>query len=153
MKKYFVLLLFIALLLITGCTIENPIVPKETKTLACTKDISTQGVSMIQTANMKFIGDKVDSLDTDIIVTLPDKYKTKIDTFYKSFKNEYEEKYGNKEHVKLEVNKQGDDKIIVTITFDTKNMTAEEKKATGFVGSEEYEASKAGLEKSGYVCK
>ena len=52
MKKVLLVVMVMGLVLFTGCIGEQ--------TLTCTKDISSSGITMIQTVNVKFVNNKVD---------------------------------------------------------------------------------------------
>ena len=81
MKKCLVVISVMCLALLAGCG--------GNKVLTCTKQLSSTGVKMVQTANVKFSGNKIDSMNTTIVATLPDSYKSLIDTFVKQFKTQY----------------------------------------------------------------
>ena len=145
MKKVLLVVMVMGLVLFTGCIGEQ--------TLTCTKDISSSGITMIQTVNVKFVNNKVDTMNTTVAVTLPDSYKSYIDTFVSRFNSQYKSQYGSYEHVKLNTVKKSDNQIDVNIDFDYKNMTDSEKKGLDLVGSERYSNNKKTLEKQGFTCK
>ena len=155
MKKFFVLLICVTLLFLTGCELKNPFAAKEKeeRTLTCTKEMSASGIPMSQIATIKFIDNKIDNLSTTILVKLPDAYKSQIDTFYNALEEQYDKAYKIKDHIKITTTKTSDSEIKVDIFFDYKNMTDEEKKQSEFEGSEDYDINKSTLEKDGYTCK
>ena len=145
MKKYLTLIIVVCILLITGCSKE--------KELVCTKDVSSNGIKIVQTTSMKFISDKVENMNIGILITLPDSYKAHIDTFTDHFKKEYESKYASYNHVKLATKKEGNSKISIDMVFDYKNMTKEEKEDLNLSGSEKYSDNKEALANQGFTCK
>ena len=145
MKKFLLVITVVGLVLVTGCSREQ--------TLTCTKDISSSGIDMLQTVNVKFVNNKVDTMNTTVVVKLPDSYKSYADTFVSRFKQQYESQYGSYEHVKIDTVKKSDSEIDVNIDFDYKNMTDQEKKALDLTGSEKYSVNKKTLEGQGYTCK
>ena len=149
MKKTIVLICIFTIILLTGC--NNTL--DDTKTLNCTKDISTNGISMIQDAFVKFKNNKIDDIGSTILVTLPDSYKPYMSTFINSFDSAYAKQYEGNNHVKVTTTKKSDSEILIDISFDYKNMTSDEKVNANFIGSEDYEINKADLEKRGYTCK
>ena len=153
MKKY--ILILIICLFITGCGLTDNFLPAkvENKTLTCTKELNSSGIPMFQTAIINFADDKIEGINTNILVSLSDTYKKSIDTFVKSFEESYKKQYGDNKHVTVVVSKKSDSEILIDITLDYKNMNDEEKKSSGFSGSEKYDINKTQLEKSGYTCQ
>ena len=145
MKKFILIVAMVGLVCVTGCIGD--------KTLTCTKDISSSGITMTQTVNVQFTSNKVNTMNTSIEITLPDSYKSYIDTFVSRFKQQYESQYGSYKHVTLKTEKKSDTKILVNVDFDYKNMTSAEKKGLDLVGSEKYSVNKKTLENQGYTCK
>ena len=146
MKKCLVVISVMCLALLAGCG-------NDSRVLVCTKDLTSSGIKMVQEAQVKFIGNKVDSMNTTITATLPDSYKSYIDTFVSQFKRQYESQYGKYDTVKVSTTKKGDSKIVVDIDFDYKAMSDADKKALNMAGSEDYDVNKETLEKSGFTCK
>ena len=146
MKK-FIYILVICIFFITGCGKE--------KKLACTKDITPAGtnISMIQTAGITFSNNKIKEIGTSILVTLSGDDKASMDEYIDLFKDSYSKQYSGNNHVKVDVSKKSDSEILIDIAFDYKSMTEEEKKNSGFYGSEDYDVNKTQLEQSGYSCK
>lgn len=153
MKKYLYLLI-IGIIFITGCT-DNKLFPDivEEKELVCTKDITTTDIPMLQTVNIKFINNKIETMNTNILVTLSDVYKSAIDTFVKSFEESYSNQYKDNEHIKVDVSKKSNLEIFINVDIDYKNMTDEEKVNSKLTGSEEYSVNKMQFESKGYTCK
>lgn len=145
MKKCLVVISVMCLALLAGCG--------GNKVLTCTKQLSSTGVKMVQTANVKFSGNKIDSMNTTIVATLPDSYKSLIDTFVKQFKTQYEKQYGSYKAVKVKTEKVSDSDIEINIDFDYKSLTDAEKVKLNMAGSEDYDVNKKTLEKSGFTCK
>lgn len=150
MKKN-IYLLIIMLMIITGCNEKNAI--KEEKVLTCTKAFEESSLKMFQTASINFIDNKINDIKSNILVTLPDEYKSSIDTFTKSFEDSYTKQYEGNNHVKVDILKKSDKEISIDILLDYKNMTDEEKSSSGFNGSEDYTINKTTLEKNGYTCE
>ena len=153
MRKYLHLLI-IGIIFITGCT-NNELFPDimEEKELVCTKDITTTDIPMLQTVNIKFINNKIETMNTNILVTLSDVYKSAIDTFVESFKKSYSDQYKDNEHIKVDVSKKSNLEIFINVDIDYKNMTDEEKVSSKLTGSEEYSVNKMQFESKGYTCK
>lgn len=153
MRKY-IYLLIIGIIVITGCTnnmlISDSIKEKE---LVCTKDITTSDTPMLQTVNVKFIDNKIETMNTNILVTLSSDYKPSIDTFVESFEKSYNDQYNGNDHIKVEVSKKSDSEIFINIDVDYINMTDEEKINLQLTGSEEYSINRAQFESKGYTCK
>ena len=145
MKKDVVCVIIICFIFLTGCTKE--------KELVCTKDISSNGISIIQTNSIKFIGDKIDNMGSSVSIVLPDSYKVYSDTFVEKFKKQYETMYGKYQHVKLITKKQSDKKINISIVLDYKNMTKQEKIDLNLLESGKYSDNRKSLEKQGFNCK
>lgn len=146
MKKYLVIISVICLALVAGCGNSN-------KVLTCSKDLTSSGVQMVQTATINFVGDKIDTMNTKIIATLPDSYKSLIDTFVTQFKTQYEKQYGSYDSVKVNTSKISDSEIEVNIDIDYKNMSDSDKTKLNMAGSEDYDVNKKTLENSGFTCK
>ncbi len=152
MKKN-VFLFIIMLIVITGCGKEKQNDVKEEKNLICEKEFNESSLTMLQTANINFIDNKINDIKSTILVTLPDEFKSNIDTFVKSFNDSYTKQYEGNTHVKVDINKKNDKEISIEVLLDYKNMTLEEKETSGFNGSEDYNINKTTLESNGYTCK
>lgn len=146
MKKKYLLLVVIALLLVTGCGKD--------KKLSCSKNLNTSGLDVVQQVDINFNGSSsIKNMKMSFLVKLPDEYKPYINSYYSQFKNEYEKLYGKYENVKVVSEKKSDTEITVDINFDYKNMTKKEKKTLGFSnGSEKYSINKSTLERQGFYC-
>ena len=148
MKKYLVVLVAVFALVVSGCSLKGG-----TKTLKCTKDISESGIKMVQTVNANFVNDKVETLDTTVLITLTEAQKPYMDTFINALKNQYDTQYGKYSHVDIKTEKTSDTEILVTVSFDYKKMTSDEKSGLDLVGSEKYVNNKKTLEKEGFKCE
>ncbi len=145
MKKCLVVISVMCLALLAGCG--------GNKVLTCTKQLSSTGVKMVQTANVNFTGNKIDTMNTKIVATLPDSYKSLINTFVTQFEKQYEKQYGDYKAVKVKTSKVSDSEIEINIDFDYKALTDAEKVKLNMAGSEDYDVNKKTLEKSGFTCK
>lgn len=145
MKKCLVVISVMCLALLAGCG--------GNKVLTCTKQLSSTGVKMVQTATVNFTGNKIDTMNTTIVATLPDSYKSLINTFVTQFEKQYEKQYGDYKAVKVKTSKISDSEIEINIDFDYKALTDAEKKKLNMAGSEDYDVNKNTLEKSGFTCK
>ena len=146
MKKCLVIISVICLVLVAGCG-------NSARVLKCSKTLSSTGVKMVQTATVNFVGDRIDTMNTKIIATLPDSYKSLINTFVTQFEKQYEKQYGDYKAVKVNTEKVSDSEIEVNIDIDYKNMTDSEKSKLNMAGSEDYDVNKQTLEKSGFTCE
>ncbi len=153
MKKY-IYLLIIGIIVITGCN-NDKLFPDiiEEKELVCTKDITTSDIPMLQTVNIKFMNNKIETMNTNILVTLSNVYKSSIDTFVKSFEKTYADQYKDNSHIQVDVSKKSESEIFINIEIDYKNMTNEEKVSSKLTGSEDYSVNKMQFESKGYTCK
>ena len=146
MKKCLLVISVMCVALLAGCGKSN-------RVLTCTKQLSSTGVKMVQTATVNFIGDKIDTMNTTILATLPDSYKSLINTFVTQFEKQYEKQYGDYKAVKVKTTKLNDSEIEINIDFDYKSLTDSEKTKLNMAGSEDYDVNKKTLEKSGFTCK
>lgn len=145
MKKCLVVISVMCLALLAGCG--------GNKVLTCTKQLSNTGIKMVQTATVNFVGDKIDTMNTKIVATLPDSYKSLINTLVNTYKKQYEKQYGDYKAVKVNTSKLSDSEIEISIDFDYKSLTDSEKVKLNMAGSEDYDVNKNTLEKSGFTCK
>lgn len=145
MKKCLVVISVMCLALLAGCG--------GNKVLTCTKQLSSTGVKMVQTATVNFTGNKIDTMNTKIVATLPDSYKSLINTFVTQFEKQYEKQYGDYKAVKVKTSKVSDSEIEINIDFDYKALTDTEKKKLNMAGSEDYDVNKNTLEKAGFKCE
>ena len=145
MKK--ILLIIICLFIITGCGNENY---KGSKTLTCLKDVSQDDVKMTETSNLNFKDGKLETMAITIVATIPDEYKSYMNTFMESCKKEYNELYKDNDHISYDVKQTGDLEITILVNVDYLNMTEKEKED---IGSDDFEINKKQLIDSGYDCK
>ncbi len=149
MKKTYCLVavLLCCALLFTGCG---------TKKLKCSKDYSSAyggNLKMVQDVEAEFKNDKVKKLVMNMNFELPESYSSYASTYFESLKSQYETSYGKYNGVTVKVNKTSDMKFTISIEMDYTKVSAADKTAMGFVGSESYSANKTSFEKEGYTCK
>ena len=173
MKKLFVLMITLCMLLVlTACTTkkenkggnDTPInnaekkdVPKQNiQYLTCNKDYSAQmsnGVSMDQDVEIRFVDNKVDTMVMSMNFELPSAYASAYDTFVNSMKTTYDNQYGKYNGVTITVEKESSTEFSIVITMDFSKMTDTDKKAVGMSGSEDYTVNKTAFINQGYTCK
>ena len=74
MKKKYLLLVVIALLLVTGCGKD--------KKLSCSKNLNTSGLDVVQQVDINFNGSSsIKNMKMSFLVKLPDEYKPYIEPF------------------------------------------------------------------------
>ncbi len=121
------------------------------KSLECTMSEEGDGMTMTQTMNVGFNGDKAANLKADISVKLDEQYTDYIDEFEDTLKEQFKD--FEQSGMTLDV-KSGKDNVSVIIEADFENMTDEQKNEIGFNSeSNNYDDIKSSLEDSGYTCK
>lgn len=123
------------------------------KSLKCTKDISTSGITMQQAVDMNFNGNKITTMSTTISIEFNESQKAYVETMMSTLESTYKKQYGISKSVEVKTEKKSDLKYDITISIDYKNMSEADKKTLGMAGSENYDVNKKDLENSGYTCK
>ena len=127
------------------------------KKLSCSKDFSaqlSQGISMVQDADISFSNDKVTKLVMVMHFELPESLSSYLSQLMSTMDSTYQSQYGKYTGVKVTTKQVSDTKFDVTIDMDYANLDSSSKTAMGFVGSDEsYATTKSSLEKQGYACK
>lgn len=142
MKKCLVIISVMCLALLAGCG--------GSKVLTCKISKTAGSISISQVATVKFESDKVDTMTQKITITLPESYKSLINTLVKTYQNQYEKQFAGS---KVNAEKTSDTEITVTIDTDYKNMSDADKKSSGFYGAEDYDTNRKQLENAGYTCE
>lgn len=137
MKKGMLLAgLAISALLVTGCG-------EEKRTLNCTLKEDAGGATTTSNMEVKFKGDKAESIAMDIVIEYDEKYASFADTF----KQTLEAQKGTLEDTGYEVKiTSGKNSVKLTAKGNADTLTEDESTGT-------YEATKKNLEDSGYTCK
>lgn len=124
--------------------------------LTCSKDYSSSmsdGIKMTQDVEADFKDEKVDKLVMYMNFELPESYATSATTYFNNVKTQYDNTYGKYNGVSVTTSKDSDMKFTIAITMDYQTVSAADKTAMGFVGSESYETNKIAFEREGYTCK
>lgn len=137
MKKGMLLAgLAVSALLVTGCGDNG-------KTLSCTMKEEAGGATTTSNMDVKFKGDKAESITMDIVIDYTDEYKS----FAEVFKQTLESQKSTLEDTGYEVEITSSDNSVKLSAKGT-SETLDKSEYTGT-----YDATKESLEKAGYTCK
>ena len=173
MKKLFILIVTLVMVFtLTACTTKkkdegnttNPTNNTEKKKdpeptlreLTCVKDFSDQmsnDVTMEQKMYMKWESNKIKTIIMYMNFELPSNLAKASDTFITTMKSTYDNMYGNRNGVKVELEKESTTEFSIIITMDYPNVSSEDKVSLGFVGSEDFNVNKTSFKNAGYVCE
>lgn len=137
-KKYWLLVLILPILLLTGCSEEAT-----TRTLSCTMKDEASGASTSSTMDITFRENEAERISLSISIDYTDEYKGYVNTF----KETLETQKTNLEKVGYDVKISSGDFSISLLAVGT-NHTLDESEYKGT-----YSNTKKSLEESGYTCK
>ena len=146
MKKRFLGLLAMTILLATGCGTKK-------ETLTCTNvDESTEGVKSTQVVKVDFEDKKLTNLAMDIDVEVDDQYKDYISMFTSSMEEEFAD-FEDETGMTVDISEK-DNKVLVKLNANYKDMDSETKKELGIVDEKaDTNEVKESLEEEGFTCK
>lgn len=146
MKKNFVVLLALSVILISGCGVKK-------ETLTCTSvDETVAETKSTNEIKVDFEGKNIVKLAMNIDVEVIEKYKDYVNVF----KEKMEEQFASFEDqtgMTVDVSEK-DNKVLVRLNADYKNMDSKTKKELGIVNEgANLEDVKKSLEDEGFTCK
>lgn len=146
MKKNFVVLLVLSVILISGCGVKK-------ETLTCTSvDETVAETKSTNEIKVDFEGKNIVKLAMNIDVEVIEKYKDYVNVF----KEKMEEQFASFEDqtgMTVDVSEK-DNKVLVRLNADYKNMDSKTKKELGIVNEgANLEDVKKSLEDEGFTCK
>jgi len=128
--------LVVSALLVTGCGEKG-------KTLSCTLKEDVGGAVTTSNMEVKFKGDKAESISMDIIIDYDEKYASFAETFKQTLESQKETLEETGYEVKIT---SGKNSVKLTAKGTAETLTEDESTGT-------YEDTKKSLEDSGYTCK
>jgi len=128
--------LVVSALLVTGCG-------EKTKNLSCTLKEDAGGVTTTSNMDVKFKGDKAESIVVDIVIDYEEKYASLADTFKKTLESQKSTLEDTGYDVEIT---SGKNSVKLTAKGTAETLTEDESTGT-------YEDTKKSLEDSGYTCK
>ena len=146
MKKNFVVLLVLSVILLSGCGVKK-------ETLTCTSvDETITETKPTNEVKVDFEGKEIVKLAMNIDVEVSEQYKDYVNVF----KEKMEEQFASFEDqtgMTVDVSEK-DNKVLVRLNADYKNMDSKTKKELGIVNEgANLEDVKKSLEDEGFTCK
>lgn len=146
MKKNFVVLLVLSVILLSGCGVKK-------ETLTCTSvDETITETKSTNEVKVDFEGKEIVKLAMNIDVEVSEQYKDYVNVF----KEKMEEQFASFEDqtgMTVDVSEK-DNKVLVRLNADYKNMDSKTKKELGIVNEgANLEDVKKSLEDEGFTCK
>lgn len=146
MKKNFVVLLVLSVILLSGCGVKK-------ETLTCTSvDETVAETKSTNEIKVDFEGKEIVKLAMNIDVEVSEQYKDYVNVF----KEKMEEQFASFEDqtgMTVDVSEK-DNKVLVRLNADYKNMDSKTKKELGIVNEgANLEDVKKSLEDEGFTCK
>ena len=146
MKKNFVVLLVLSVILLSGCGVKK-------ETLTCTSvDETITETKPTNEVKVDFEGKDIVKLAMNIDVEVSEQYKDYVNVF----KEKMEEQFASFEDqtgMTVDVSEK-DNKVLVRLNADYKNMDSKTKKELGIVNEgANLEDVKKSLEDEGFTCK
>lgn len=146
MKKRFMFLMALCIVLATGCGNEE-------KTLTCTNtDDKMEGATATQVVKVDFVGSEVTTLNMDIDVDVDEQYKDYMSIFTSSMEEQFAS-FETETGMNVDIKEEGTS-VLVKLNADYTKMDSATKEDLGIVtDGESYDSMKKSFEDEGYTCK